>query len=417
MRTGPYRPATTVPPVGEPSLFLGSGRERSLLRRHPWIFTGAVKRVEGGPATGETIAVRTDRGRFLARAAYSPSSQIVARVWSWDGDDVIDEAFIAGRVQRAAAARSDLVERTDAFRAVFAESDGLPGVIADRYDDHVVVQLSSAGAEHWRPAVAEALAALPGVNGVSERSDLDVRQREGLPPRTGHLAGDAPPPAITIAERPPAEGPGWTFLADVATGHKTGFYLDQRENRLTVAELAAGRRVLDLFCYTGGFTVAAVAGGAASVVAVDSSAPALELAARNVERNRGPDPVDDISFVQADVFTHLRRLRDQGARFDLIVADPPKLARSASQLNRATRAYKDLNLLALKLLAPGGVLVTFSCSGLMTEDLFQKVLFGAALDAGRDAQVIGRLTQATDHPVLLTFPEAGYLKGLVLRVS
>ncbi len=366
---------------------------------------------------GETVAVRTDRGRFLARAAYSPSSQIAARVWSWDEDDVIDEAFIAGRIQKAVAARADLAERTDACRLVFAESDGLPGVIADRYDDHVVVQLSSAGADHWRSAVAEALAELPGVAGVSERSDLDVRQREGLPPRTGHLAGDAPPPVVTIAERPPAEGPGWTFVADVAAGHKTGFYLDQRENRLGVAEAAAGRRVLDLFSYTGGFTVAAAAGGAASVVAVDSSAPALELAARNVERNSAPGVTADVSYVQADVFTHLRRLRDEGAQFDLVVADPPKLARSASQLNRATRAYKDLNLLALKLLAPGGVLVTFSCSGLMSDDLFQKVLFGAALDADRDAQVIGRLTQATDHPVLLTFPEAAYLKGLVIRVS
>jgi 23S rRNA (cytosine1962-C5)-methyltransferase len=337
-------------------------------------------------------------------------------VWSWDEDDVIDEAFMAARVQQAAAARCDLVERTDACRLVFAESDGLPGVIADRYDDHVVVQLSSAGADHWRPAVADALAALTGVTGVSERSDLEVRQREGLPPRTGRLVGDPPPPAVTIAERPPAEGPGWTFLADVAAGHKTGFYLDQRENRLDVAQLAAGRRVLDLFCYTGGFTVPALAGGAASVVAVDSSAPALELAATNVERNSGQGVTDDVSFVQADVFTHLRRLRDEGAQFDLIVADPPKLARSASQLNRATRAYKDLNLLALKLLAPGGVLVTFSCSGLVTAELFQKVLFGAALDAGRDAQVIGRLTQATDHPVLLSFPEAEYLKGLVLRV-
>jgi 23S rRNA (cytosine1962-C5)-methyltransferase len=403
--------------VGEPSLFLGSGRERSVLRRHPWVFAGGVRRVEGGPSAGETVAVRTDRGRFLARAAYSPSSQIAARIWSWDEDEVIDQAFIAARIQQAVAARCDLTERTDACRLVFAESDGLPGVIADRYDDHVVVQLSSAGADYWRPAVADALAALPGVRGVSERSDLDVRQREGLPPRTGRLRGDAPPSTVTIAERPPAEGPGWTFLADVVAGHKTGFYLDQRENRLDVAQLAAGRRVLDLFSYTGGFTVAAAAGGAASVVAVDSSAPSLELAATNVERNGGPGVTGDVSFVQADVFTHLRRLRDEGAQFDLVIADPPKLARSTSQLNRATRAYKDLNLLALKLLAPGGVLVTFSCSGLVTAELFQKVLFGAALDAGRDAQVIGRLTQATDHPVLLTFPEAEYLKGLVLRVN
>ena len=316
-------------------------------------------------------------------------------------------------MERGVTARSDLSDRTDAVRLVFAESDGLPGVIADRYEGIVVVQLSSAGAERWRDALTAAFASLPGVTGVYERSDLDVRRREGLAPRTGVLAGEAPPPTVAIAERPPAEGPGWSLLADLVGGHKTGFYLDQRENRRLVSELADGRRVLDLFAYTGGFSVAAAAGGASELTSVDSSGPALALAATNLERNG----FAAARLVEADVFSHLRLLRDRAERFDLIVADPPKLAQNTSQLKRATRAYKDLNLLALKLLAPGGVLVTFSCSGLMTEDLFQKVLFGAALDAGREAQVIGRLTQATDHPVLLTFPEASYLKGLVIRVS
>jgi 23S rRNA (cytosine1962-C5)-methyltransferase len=397
--------------VGEPSLLLAPGRERSVERRHPWVFAGAVDRVEGAPEPGDTVAVRRRDGRFLAWAAYSPMSQIVARVWTWDEGEAVDEAFFVSRVARAAAARSDLAERTDATRVVFAESDGLPGVVADRYDSHVVVQLSSAGADRWRAAIAAALADLPEVTGVFERSDVDVRVREGLTARTGPLVGEVPPDTVTIAERPPAEGPGWTFVADLAGGHKTGFYLDQRENRRLVSELAADRRTLDLFCYTGGFSVAAGAGGAGPITAVDSSGPALSLAATNLERNA----IRGVELVEADVFNYLRHLRDRGASFDLIVADPPKLARSTSQLKRATRAYKDLNLLALKLLAPGGILVTCSCSGLVTEDLFQKVLFGAALDARRDAQIVDRLTQATDHPVLLSFPEAAYLKGLVLR--
>jgi len=399
--------------VGEPSLLLAPGRERSVERRHPWVFAGAVGRVEGAPEPGDTVAVRRRDGRFLAWAAYSPASQIVARVWTWDEDELVDEAFFAARVARAAAARADLVERTDAVRVVFAESDGLPGVVADRYDSHVVVQLSSAGADRWRSAIGAALADLPGVTGVFERSDVDIRAREGLAARTGPLVGEVPPATVTIAERPPAEGAGWSFVGDVVGGHKTGFYLDQRENRRLVSELAADRRTLDLFCYTGGFSVAAGAGGAGPITAVDSSGPALTLAATNLGRNG----ISGVELVEADVFTYLRELRDRGASFDLIVADPPKLARSTSQLKRATRAYKDLNLLALKLLAPGGLLVTCSCSGLVTEDLFQKVLFGAALDARRDAQIVDRLTQATDHPVLLSFPEAAYLKGLVLRAS
>jgi 23S rRNA (cytosine1962-C5)-methyltransferase len=393
---------------------LAPGRERSLERRHPWVFAGAVRGVRGEPGPGDTVVVRASNGRFLARAAYSPESQILGRVWSFEQSERIDEDLITARVERAVAARSDLAERTDAIRLVFAESDGLPGVIADRFESFVVLQLSSAGADRWRDALAAAFAGLPGVSGVYERSDLDVRAREGLAPRTGPLKGEEPPPTVTIAERPPAEGPGWSFVADLRNGHKTGFYLDQRESRRVVAEHAEGRRVLDLFTYTGGFSVAAASGGASEITAVDSSGPALELAARNLDRNGFAGLT---ALVEADVFTYLRELRDRGERFDLIVADPPKLAHSTSQLKRATRAYKDLNLLAMKLLAPGGALVTFSCSGLMSEDLFQKVLFGAALDAGRDVQVVGRLTQATDHPVLLSFPEAAYLKGFVLRVQ
>jgi 23S rRNA (cytosine1962-C5)-methyltransferase len=399
--------------VGEPSLVLAPGRERSVARRHPWIFRGAVASVRGEPEPGDTVAIVSAQGRWLARAAYSPSSQIVARIWTWDEDERIDDAFFADRVRRAAEARADLAARTDACRLVFAESDGLPGVIADRYGPFVVLQLSSVGADRWRGALASALAGLPGVEGVYERSDLDVREREGLAPRVGPLAGDEPPPVVAFSERPAATAAPWRFEADLRTGHKTGFYLDQRDNRRVVWALASGRRALDLFCYSGAFSVAAATGGATEVTGVDSSARALELAGANRERNG----ISAAPLVEADVFSHLRLLRDRGERFGLIVLDPPKLAQTAAQVQRATRAYKDVNLLAIKLLEPGGVLVTFSCSGVVREELFQKVVFGAALDARREVQIVGRLTQASDHPVLLSFPEGAYLKGLVCRVS
>ena len=382
-------------------------------RRHPWVFRGAVATVTGGPAVGDTVAVRASDGRFLAWAAYSPTSQIAARMWTWDEGTAVDDALLHARVRQAAEARADLRDRTDACRLAFAENDGLPGVIADRYGPFVVLQLSSAGAERWRSVLAEAYAALPGVEGVYERSDLDVRDREGLPPRTGVLAGVEPPPLAPLTERLGATGEPWSFEADLHSGHKTGFYLDQRENREVVSRLAPGRRTLDLFCYSGAFSVAAATGGATEITSVDSSHRALELARGNLDRNGAGAG----ELVEADVFKHLRLLRDRGERFGLIVLDPPKLAQTAAQVQRATRAYKDLNLLALKLLEPGGALVTFSCSGLVSDDLFQKVVFGAALDAHREVQIVRRLSQASDHPVLLTFPEGGYLKGLVCRVS
>jgi 23S rRNA (cytosine1962-C5)-methyltransferase len=399
--------------VAEPSLVLAPGRERSVARRHPWIFRSAVASVRGEPEPGETVAIVTAHGQRLARAAYSPTSQIVARIWTWDEDERVDAAFIGARVHRAARARADLAARADAYRLVFAESDGLPGVIADRYGPFVVVQLSSAGADRWRDALASALAELPEVIGVYERSDVDLRQREGLGARTGPLVGEAPPPFVIVSERPAAGTPPWLFEADLRTGQKTGFYLDQRDNRRVVWGLASGRRTLDLFCYSGAFGVAAGTGGASEVTGVDSSGPALERADANLQRNGVAPAV----LIRADVFTHLRLLRDRGERFGLIVLDPPKLAQAAAQVPRATRAYKDVNLLAIKLLEPGGILVTFSCSGVVSEELFQKIVFGAALDARREVQVVGRLSQASDHPVLLSFPEAAYLKGLVCRVS
>jgi 23S rRNA (cytosine1962-C5)-methyltransferase len=365
-----------------------------------------VESVAGEPAPGDTVVVLSADREALGRGAYSPASQIRARMWTFEPDAVVDEAWIAARVTASSRRRADLSARTDAARLVFAESDGLPGVVADRYGPWVVVELTSAGADRWREPIADALAALPGVDGVFERSGQEVRRLERLPPRRGVLRGAAPPGLVQIEED------GATYLVDVAGGHKTGFYLDQRESRRFVRDVAAGRRLLDVCTYTGGFAVAAARGGAATITAIDSSHAALELAARNLRAN----DVADADLLEVDAFAGLRDLVREGARYDLIVLDPPKLAQRAEHVVRATRAYKDLNLHALRLLASDGVLVTFSCSGHVDARLFQKVVAGAALDAGREVQVVARLAQATDHPVLTSFPEGEYLTGLALRI-
>ncbi len=390
-------------------LILKPGREKSLARRHPWIFSGAVARVEGDPQTGETLAVRSGGGEFLAWAAYSPVSQIRARVWSWDEKETIDGDFLRARLRRALDTRERLIcaETSDALRLVHGESDGLPGVIADRYGEVVVLQLLSAGAEHWRAELAGAVRELTGCACVYERSDADVRELEGLSARSGVLHGSLPAAGVNMREH------GLIYGVDVTKGHKTGFYLDQRDNRKRVGELARGREVLNCFCYTGGFTLNALAGGAASVLSVDSSAAALAQAQDNLERN-GLDAAR-AEWQEADAFKYLRTLRDQRRSFDLIVLDPPKFAPTAAFAEKAARGYKDINLLALKLLRPGGLLASFSCSGGVSADLFQKILAGAALDAGAEASIVGRFAAAADHPVLLSFPEGDYLKGLLLR--
>ena len=347
-------------------------------------------------------------GAPLARAAYSPTSQIRARVWTFDAAQSVDAAFIARRIATATDARASMLdERHNAARLVHGESDGLPGVIADRYGDVIVVALTSAGAEFFRTDIVAALAALPGVRCVYERSDAEVRSLEGLPPRTGVAQGQLPH-EVTMLED------ALTYLVDPVGGQKTGFYLDQRDNRRLVRTLAAGRRVLNVFCYTGGFTLAALAGGASEVVSIDSSDEALAQARANVSRNAELDATRN-TWIGADAFTELRQLRNAAASFDLIVLDPPKFAPTAAHAERASRAYKDVNLLALKLLAPGGILVTFSCSGGVSAELFQKILAGAALDANACAQIVQRLTASADHPVALEFPEGEYLKGFVLR--
>ncbi|MFO1350643.1 MAG: class I SAM-dependent methyltransferase [Gammaproteobacteria bacterium] len=393
------------------TLHLKPTREKSLLRRHPWVFSGALAKVVGNPDAGATVAVRAADGRFLAHAAYSPASQIVARVWSWDEAESIDATFFRNRLEDALAARRGFFPwfPDSALRLVNAESDGLPGIIIDRYGDLLVAQLLTAGADAWRHVVFDELMALTKSSAIFERSDAEVRELEGLPVRTGMARGAYPTTTVAIVEH------GLRYQVDVATGHKTGFYLDQRDSRARIGALASNRTVLDCFCYSGGFTVNALAGGACSVTAVDASADALALARVNLDLNRLP--VDRVEWVRGDVFKELRRLRDAGRAFDLIVLDPPKFAPTAAQADKAARGYKDINWLAFRLLAPGGILATFSCSGGVGADLFRKIVAGAALDAGVNAQVIGHLHPPSDHPVTLAFPEGEYLKGLLCRVG
>ncbi len=392
------------------TLVLKPGREKSLLRRHPWVFSGAVAKVKGNPAPGETVAITDARGRFLAWAAYSPSSRIRARVWSWQESEVVGPDFFRRRIAAALARRKPwLGADTDAYRLVFAEADGLPGLIADRYADTVVVQFLSAGAEAWRETIADALLEATGAARLYERSDAEVRRLEGLPSRVGVLRGDEPPARIHIAEN------GLAFWVDVRRGHKTGFYLDQRENRAWVGAHAAGRRVLNAFAYTGGFAVYALAGGAAEVLSVDTSADALALAEEHIALNHLP--AGRAAFLRGDVFQALRDFRAQGRKFDMIILDPPKFAPTAAQVPRAARGYKDINRLAMLLLEPGGLLVTFSCSGGLDAALFQKIVADAAVDAGVEARLVARLAQGPDHPVALNHPESAYLKGLVFMVE
>jgi 23S rRNA (cytosine1962-C5)-methyltransferase len=388
-------------------LILKAGREKSLKRRHPWVFSGAVAKVQGDPGPGETVEIRSATGEFLAVAAYSPQSQIVARAWDWK-ERAIDDDFFKELVARAVARRrAALEEGLEALRLVHGESDGLPGIVVDRYGDTAVMQLSSAGADRWRQSIADALMAAGGVARVWERSDADVRGLEGLAPVIGALRGGREPTRLEVAEH------GLRLRVDLEHGHKTGFYLDQRDNRRLLRELAQGGDVLDCFCYSGAFALNALAGGAKSVAAVDSSAEALATARANAERNS----LAPVEWTEGDVFQWLRRFRDQARRFDLIVLDPPKFAPTAAHAARAARAYKDINLLAFKLLRPGGRLMTYSCSGGVSADLFQKIIAGAALDAGVEAHIERWLHAAADHPVALNFPEGEYLKGLVCRVA
>ncbi len=391
-------------------LFLAKGREKSLLRRHPWVFSGAVQRVEGKALSGETIDILDSQGKWLARGAYSPESQIRARVWTFQQDEEINIDFFIRRLQQAQSWRDWVAQRDglDGYRLIAGESDGLPGITIDRFQNFLVLQLLSAGAEYQRPALLSALQHCYPECSIYDRSDVAVRKKEGLPLAQGPVLGDLPPELLPITEH------GMKLLVDIQQGHKTGFYLDQRDSRLAARNYSAGRRVLNCFSYTGAFAVSALMGGCAQVISVDTSQAALDIARQNVELNKLE--LNKAEFVRDDVFQLLRNYRAQGEKFDLIIMDPPKFVENKNQLASACRGYKDINMLALQLLNPGGILLSFSCSGLMPTDLFQKILADAAVDAGRDVQFIEQFRQAADHPVIATYPEGLYLKGFACRV-
>jgi len=388
------------------NIILNAGREKSLLRRHPWIFSGGIKHVDGEPASGSTVDLLSSDKQFLARASYSPHSQIRARVWTFN-DEPIDKEFFRKRIRKAIDTRHAIIDSssTDSLRLIYAESDNIPGLIVDRYGDVLVMQCLTAGAEYWKEIFADLLLEETGLATIYERSDADVRELEGLESKVGVLRGTIAHDPLTITEN------NLQFKVNLAEGHKTGFYLDQRKNRLRVRELSKDKDVLDCFCYTGGFTVNALAGGAKSVLSVDSSGDALALCKENIALNNLP--ADHHTSLEGDVFQLLRKFRDEARSFDMIILDPPKFAPTAAHAEKATRAYKDINLLAFKLLRPGGILVTYSCSGGIDAGLFQKIVAGAALDAGVDAQIVEHFSQGADHPISLHFPEGAYLKGLI----
>jgi len=394
-----------------PRLYLKPGHDRPVRRHHPWVFSGALGRLEGPVADGGTVEVFAFEGEWLARGYLNRRSQILVRLLTWDPGEAVDEGFWRRRLERAWQARRalGLEAHTTAYRVVFAESDGLPGLIVDRYNDFLVLQSLTLGIERWKPVLVSLLQELLRPRGIYERSDVEVREKEGLPPRCGVLAGEAPPDRLIITEH------GHRFYVDLARGHKTGFYLDQRENRRRAAAYLAGaEEVLNAFAYTGAFAVYALAAGARRVVNVDTSAEALRMAAENIRLN-GLDP-ERVEHVEGDAFRVLRRFVAMGRRFDGVILDPPKFAHSQAHLERAARGYKDINLQALRLIRPGGVLITFSCSGLVSPELFQKIVFAAAEDAGREVQILEKLSHPPDHPIHLAFPESEYLKGLIARV-
>nr|WP_308514350.1 class I SAM-dependent rRNA methyltransferase [uncultured Turicimonas sp.] len=397
-----------------PTLILKPGKERALLRRHPWVYSTGVANVKGKPQSGDTIKIVDNKGNFLAWGAYSPESALRARCWSFNEQDVINEEWIRARVFEAIRARDNLKSRTNAIRLIFGEADFLPGLIVDQYDTQLVTQFQAAGVEKWRPEIGKALTDATGFTQVFDRSDAATRAREGLPERKEVLEGEEPPEKIQINED------GILYGVDVRMGHKTGFYVDQRDNRRLARQLAEtfrkvhgrGMRALNCFCYTGGFSLALAKGGAEEVISIDSSADALEMAKSNAKLNGFNE--SQMKWVEANVFEQLRKYRDAGEKFDLVILDPPKFASSHHHVEKAARAYKDINLNGLRLLNEGAQLLTFSCSGAIDVDLFQKIVAGAVIDAKTDAWMISRLGAGSDHPLLMTHPEGEYLKGLHL---
>ena len=392
-------------------IILKKSADSFIKRKHPWIFSGALEKVDGNPSKGETVQIFTSEKKLVGLGSFSPSSQIRVRVWTFNPEEKIDEAFFRGKIDQAKSLREKIlnVSTTNAYRIINSESDGLPGLIIDRYGEYIVCQFLSSGVEFFKEVITDILNDMFKPKGIYERSNVDVREKEGLKSAIGSLRGTEPEDLVEILEN------GFKFLVDIKEGHKTGFYLDQRDNRKLVSAFAKEKTVLNCFSYTGGFSVYALAFGAEKVTQVESSASALDLSLRNFELNNLNS--SSVENINDDVFTVLRKFRGERKTFDLIILDPPKFAESASQIQKASRGYKDINLLAIKLLNPGGILFTFSCSGHVSQELFQKIVSDAAIDSGRQVKIIKWLTQSSDHPVLTNFPEGFYLKGLVCSVS
>jgi 23S rRNA (cytosine1962-C5)-methyltransferase len=394
-----------------PAIVLRPGRNKSVIQHHPWIFSGSVNQITGSPGIGETVAVYDDKHELLGWAAYSPSSNIRARMWTFNPDEEVNLNFINQRISNSIEFRKQAfgIKTPEAYRLIYAESDGLPGVIVDKYHDHLVLQVLSAGAERWKSQIIDSLVSQLQPKSIFERSDVEVRKLEGLPEFKGLLYGEKPEQNLEITENT------LKFNIDIENGQKTGFYLDQRSNRNEILAYAEQNEVLNCFAFTGGFSVYALKAKAKHVTSIDSSADVIDQAKKNVELN--DLPLEKTEWIIGDVFQELRKFRDQNRKFDLIILDPPKFAPTQAQVEKASRGYKDINLLAFKLLRKGGVLFTFSCSGGVSPDLFQKIVASAALDAGVDAQILKYLSQDVDHPVSLNFPESMYLKGLICRIN
>jgi 23S rRNA (cytosine1962-C5)-methyltransferase len=397
-----------------PSIFLDSSKEHSVLQQHPWVFAGTIDRYEGKVGIGTTVQVYSSAKKLIGRAAYSPQSQIRARMWSWNPDEPIDHAFFKRKVAAAIDHRKKWIANTNAVRLIFGEADGLPGLVVDQYDQTLVCQFLSAGVDFWRDALVDILVSQTGCKLVYERSDAAVRQREGLSSRVGSLFGPEPSNEVLVQEN------GIDYLVDPIHGHKTGFYIDQRDNRKLVQDLSQNRRVLNTFCYTGGFSLAALKGGASEVISVDSSGEALEVAKKQTVLN-GME-TSRTKWLDQDAFDALKGFRVADEVFDLIVLDPPKFAPSASHLANAVKAYKEINRNAMQLVSKGGLVLTFSCSGAMDSELFEKTIFTASKEASNHIKsgdlkfrVLKRLTSGLDHPKLTCFPEGDYLKGLLLE--
>lgn len=390
---------------------LKKGREKILERKHPWIFSGAVDSIPPKTDNGATLEILSFDGKLLGRGSYSSKSQITIRVWSFDSEEIIDSVFFQKKILAALNLRKQILDlsSTNAYRIINSESDFLPGLVVDYYNDFLVCQFLSAGAEYWKAEIIKQLAEIIQPKGIYERSDVEVREKEGLKLSKGLLYGEKPPDLIEVIEN------NIKFFVDIKNGHKTGFYLDQRDNRGLLSTFSSNAEVLNCFCYTGGFSLNALKGGAKKVTSVDSSVDALQILNKNIELNNFN--IDRVEAINDDVFKVLRKFRDSGKEFDIIILDPPKFAESVSQINQASRGYKDINLLALKLLKQNGTLFTFSCSGHISPDLFQKIVAGAANDSRRNVRTIKYLFQSMDHPVSTSFPEGLYLKGLICKVD